>query len=132
MAGTPQGLLEQLALVDECRQVLGRLRFYLVSVPESDPPACEEHDGVEALTRRLVDLVGKKVNVFVFRGERWQLTRPPFRHLVPPAGAPVALYMPPNGQLDIDPEGDLADPPPLAPLPDGTAADPAGRPGLSL
>lgn len=112
--------------------MLARIRFHLVSVPESDPPAAEEFDGLDALTTRLVDLVGKKVNVFVFRGERWQLTRPPFRHLVPPAGPPVPLYMPPNGQLEIDPDGDMAEPPPVAPLPAGETDTPVGRPGLGL
>lgn len=132
MAATPQGLLEQLALVDECRQFLARQRFHLVVVPESDPPSCEEYDGVEPLTVRLVDLVGKKVNAYVFCGERWQITRPPYRHLVPPGAPPVPLYMPPNGQVDVDPSGDMADPPPVQPLPEGTAADPTGRPGLNL
>lgn len=108
-------------------------RFHLVTVPESDGPTCEEFDGIDALTVRLVDLVGRKVFAYVFRGERWQITRPPYRHLVPPGGTPVPLYMPPTGQLDVDPEGDMADPPAPQPLPDGAGlADPTARRGITL
>jgi len=121
-------LLEQISKVDESKEFMARQKLYLVVVPESGAPTCTEPETVKDLIMRLTELQGQSVNAFVFRGERWHISRPPYRHLLPPGQTPIPLYMPPGEQIDIDPEGDMASKVDAVALP----GDGGTRPGLGV
>lgn len=123
-------LLEQLSQVDQSQAFLARQKLYLVVVPESGAPTCHEMEHGRALVERLTSLQGQMVNVFVFKGERWQLSRPPYRHLLPPEGTPIPLYMPPGNEIEVDPDGDMGAKPEANALPGESGA--GTRPGIAL
>lgn len=117
-SGSPEELLQKLAKVDEAEAVLSGRRYYVVIVPEADLPTCDEHDTFDGLLRQVSSLVGTKVFIFVFCGERWKVSKPPYRYLVGPGDKMVPLFMPPTGELEFDDLGDLSTPPPPEPGPE--------------
>jgi hypothetical protein len=121
-------LLDQLGQVEQSRDFMARQKIHLVVVPESGAPICTEPDTVRDLVARLTELQGQNVNVFVFLGERWHISRPPYRHLLPPGQTPIPLYMPPGEMIDVDPDGDMASKPGAVALP----GDAGTRPGLGV
>lgn len=129
-ANNVRELLDQLSQVDQSAAFMARQKLWLVVVPESGPPTCTQVESGRALVGRLTELQGQPVNAFVFKGERWLISKPPYRHLLPPDGTPIPLYMPPGEQIEPDPDGDMGIKPEANALPGETTA--GTRPGLGL
>lgn len=84
----------------------------------------ETQDELVAYLKARID---QDVSVFAFRGERLKISKPPFRHLLVPGAAPIALFDVPEeleedetGYLGVDPINQ--DEPPQLKVPQGGRA----------
>lgn len=96
--------------LDRLRSLEARLKFHLVVIPEDGRGACETLDTVDAVIARLRPLIGQRGQVFIFHGDRWNLTKGVLKFLVPPPGQGerVPLFQGENDlTLDLDGGTDL-------------------------
>ncbi len=84
-------------------------KYWLVIVHETEGSILiEDYESRSDLVLRLRRLVGKGYRVFVFRGDRLAITRPPFRHLVDGDDRIPLFEIAPN--FDNDDTGSLDEP----------------------
>ena len=87
-------------------------QLYLVVAPFGGFARVEQMATLEDLRAELIDLEGDDVQVFVFSGERFNVTKGPYRHLIPASGEPIELFDVPEPEaLEIDDQGYLGPPP---------------------
>lgn len=70
------------------------------------------------MVARLADAVGSPMQAFIFRGERYHISKGPYRHLITPDGRTIPLVEYPT-EIEIDPDGELCtdgDVPPPTPV----------------
>jgi len=87
-----------------------KISFHVAILSSQGTYFTESFETQEELVARLKTLVNQDVSVFAFRGERLKISKPPFRHLLIPGAAPVALFDVPaeleedeTGYLGVDP-----------------------------
>jgi len=80
-----------------------------VDVCEDDPPKVKGPMTEDELVNTLSSLVGKKCFVYVFRGERYEISEGPWRHLITPEKIRIPLFKVPAAN-NIDPTGALFTP----------------------
>jgi len=81
-------------------------KFYVVVFTADGDTRVEEFETAELLAERLRALVDHDVSVFPFAGQRLQISKPPFRHLMTPAGN-FPLFTVQSDKLEPDDTGYL-------------------------
>lgn len=81
-------------------------RYYIVVLHADGALAAEEFDTLPAMAARIKALINTDVSVFSFAGTRLRISKPPFRHLLTPAG-PVPLFDINADKLEPDDTGYL-------------------------
>jgi hypothetical protein len=86
-------------------------QLYLVVAPSGGIACVEPMAALEDLQARLMALEGEDVQVFIFSGERYQVTKGPYRYLTSPSADAIELFdLPKPEELEIDDEGYLGPP----------------------
>jgi hypothetical protein len=90
--------------LDSLRNLRDRLSYYLIVVPDGQNGRCENFVDLDQLQTRLASLQRLKCQCFVFYGDRWNLTKGPYKFLVSPEGDKLPLFAS-EEELEIDSEG---------------------------
>jgi len=105
-------------LPDEEQEAEPDPKLYLVVAPTVGFARVEQMATLEDLRAELIALEGKDVHVFVFAGERYNVTKGPYRHLIPASGEPITLFdLPEADALEVDDKGYLGPPPSALKIP---------------
>lgn len=87
-----------------------KISFHAAILTSEGSFVVESFPTLEQLAARLRALIDADVTVFAFAGDRLQISKPPFRHLLVPGADPVPLFEIPQtlepddtGYLGVDP-----------------------------
>lgn len=102
-------LFQQAQDLDRLKTLEARLKFQLIIIPEDGRGFCQSFDTVAQAVEAIRPVIGQQGQIFLFRGDRWNLTRGPMKFLVPPAGQGdrIPLFQSLD-QLDVDPDGNTS------------------------
>jgi hypothetical protein len=93
-------------------------QLYLVVAPFGGFASVKQMATLDDLRAELIALEGDDVQVFVFSGVRYNVTKGPYRHLIPATGEPIELFdLPEPEALEIDDQGYLGPPASLLEIP---------------
>lgn len=81
-------------------------KYYAVILTSDGDTRVEEYDSAAAMAIRLRELIDHDVSVFPFFGQRYHISKPPFRYLMTPAEN-IPLFEPPADKLEPDDTGYL-------------------------
>jgi hypothetical protein len=79
--------------------------YFLVTVSEFGAAKCTEFQASVELAEAAREAVKTARQIFVFRGERWRTSMPPFIWLISPVGTKYALFDPPDMAPVENPDG---------------------------
>lgn len=88
-------------------EALASQKFYVVVVPDEGMHSVQELENLDAVVTYLRDLLRQRTAnnegaaVMIFRGERWQVTKPPNRLLRSPDNSQrISLLVPEDDEID--------------------------------
>ena len=101
-----RSFIADLEELDRSREHSRMEKFHLIIVAEDDEVRCETHPDLTATVSAVRNLIqeGTRVNVFVFKGLRYHISKGSLKYLVSPDGSKSPLWEDPP-ELEVDDSG---------------------------